>query len=90
MKLKKMLNKLNELTNADLRRQLKHYDDIKHILKKLRTKRDLLIEELKDASPDKKIQIKQQLKIVEAQRGKGIATLKALKDARKAKKDHKS
>ena len=85
MKLKKALQKLSFYLDAKQREQLKEYDSIKDLLKKLKKKRDHLREQIdkaKDASERQQLQKK--LDVLTAQRQKGVKLLKTLKEARKS------
>jgi DNA gyrase/topoisomerase IV subunit A len=82
MKVKKLLKSLSELMDSDRREQIRHYDEMKKVLKKLKKKRDELREELEQADEGSREKIAQRLEIIVAQRRKGIALIKELKPAR--------
>ncbi|KAA3625902.1 MAG: hypothetical protein DWQ08_08725 [Proteobacteria bacterium] len=86
MKLKKLLLALSELVDADRREQVRNYEEMKKILKKLKKKRDHMIEDLEHAEAEESERIRERLEILVSQRKKGIEALKEIKRARDHKK----
>lgn len=86
MKLKHLLNNLSDLMDADHREQIRRYDEMKKVLKKLKKKRDELRDKLESAEDEEAEHIRERLEILVAQRTKGIAALKEIKAARDKKK----
>ncbi len=82
MKVKKLLETLADLLDADRREQLQRYDDIKAVMKKLRRKRDQLLDELETADDPERGEILRRLEILVEERRKGITALRELKQAR--------
>ena len=81
MKLNKLLERLTELTDADRSEQLKQYKQIKKTLKQLRSKqKELEQETASEEDSDRCKELEEKLKIVSAQRRKGLDLLKELKD----------
>jgi hypothetical protein len=87
MKVKKLLETLSGLLDSDRREQLKRYDDIKEVMKKLKRKRDQLLDELESADESARDEILQRLDIVVGERRKGIALLRELKQVREGRKE---
>ncbi|MCZ7597506.1 MAG: hypothetical protein M5U09_06870 [Gammaproteobacteria bacterium] len=84
MKLAKLIDTLTTLLNADRREQLRRYDEMKTVLRKLRRKRNELLDELELAEGEEREMIQRRLDIVVAERARGIAILRDLKKARDA------
>jgi chaperonin cofactor prefoldin len=84
MKSQKLLNKLKDILSADRQAQLEKYKSLKSVLKKLRTEKHQLKEQLSD-TPDaeKRQEISSRLKVLSMQRKKGLKLLKELKEERK-------
>ncbi len=81
MKLKQLLDRISRLTHADRNEQMEQRSLLKNTLKQLRDKGQELEQRLcseKDQALRKELQEK--LNIIYAQRGKGLALLKELKD----------
>jgi hypothetical protein len=87
MKVRKLLETLSGLLDSDRREQLKRYDDIKEVMKKLKRKRDQLLDELESADESARDEILQRLDIVVGERRKGIALLRELKQVREGRKE---
>ncbi len=87
MKVKKLLETLSGLLDSDRREQLKRYDDIKEVMKKLKRKRDQLLDELESADESERDEILQRLDILVGERRKGIAVLRELKQVREGRKE---
>lgn len=84
MKIQKLLDKLKDILSADRQAQLERYKSLKKVLKKLRTEKNGLKEQLaetKDA--EKQQEIASRLKVLSMQRKKGLKLLKELKEERK-------
>ena len=84
MKLKLLLDKLAGILNDEHRAQIEKYKSLKKILKALRKEKvdlELKLEETQDKEP--RHEIESRLKIVSAQRKKGLKVLKELKQKRK-------
>ncbi len=84
MKLAKLIDTLTTLLNADRREQLRRYDEMKTVLRKLRRKRNELLDELEQAQGEEREKIQRRLDVVIAERARGIAILRELKKARDA------
>ncbi|MBL4795578.1 MAG: hypothetical protein JKY24_08795 [Pseudomonadales bacterium] len=79
MKLKKVLQKLAQYLDAEQRDQLNQYDSIKKVLKKLKTKRNRLMDKIELAETDEeRKRLQSKLDVVHAQRRKGVKLLKEL------------
>lgn len=81
MKRKKLLQKLGEFLDRDARKQRKHRDELKVLLKKLRNKEVELKEKMtleKDARKLKRLGMERE--IIKAQRIKGLKALEDLKE----------
>ncbi len=87
MKAKQLLNKLDEILNDERHAQIEKYKSLKKILKGLRNEKAILKESLPQ-SPDMELQreMESRLRVISAQRKKG---LKLLKDLKKEKKKNK-
>ncbi len=84
MKVRKMLDKLKDILSEERQAQLVRYSSLKKVLKSLRNEKVRLEHELHHAkNPEARLEIDSQLKIISAQRKKGIAVLKELKKERK-------
>ncbi|MES9900051.1 MAG: hypothetical protein ABW148_13665 [Sedimenticola sp.] len=81
MKTTKLIELANEYLDADKQKQHKQRDSIKVILKKLKKKQDKLKAKLSnEKSGDNRKKIQKDLKVVFAQRKKGLKILKSFKD----------
>ncbi len=86
MRVKKLLNKLKDILSEERKVQLKKYSSLKKVLKSLRAEKTRLEVELKrEKDEDARQEIESRLKIISAQRKKGIKVLKELKRERKKK-----
>jgi len=84
MKVKKMLDKLKDILSEERQAQITRYSSLKNVLKLLRNEKARLEHELHHAkSPETRQEIDSQLKIISAQRKKGLKILKELKKERK-------
>jgi hypothetical protein len=84
MKLKLLLDKLAGILNDEHRAQIEKYKSLKKILKALRKEKvnlELNLEETQDE--EQRHEFESRLKIVSAQRKKGLKVLKELKQKRK-------
>jgi hypothetical protein len=80
MKTRKLLSKLTEFISADHRAQIKHINSVKDVLEELKNKERKLKEKLKDEkNPEKREEIESKLRVIHAQRKKGITILKEFK-----------
>lgn len=81
MKTKKLLIKLTQFISADRRTQIRDIKSIKNVLKELKNKENKLkgkLEEEKDQIKHSEIETK--LRVIYAQRKKGVALLKELQE----------
>jgi hypothetical protein len=86
MRIKKLLDKLKDILSEERKVQLKKYSSLKKVLKSLRAEKTRLEVELKqEKDEDERQEIESRLKIISAQRKKGIKVLKELKRERKKK-----
>jgi hypothetical protein len=86
MKVKKLLDKLKDILSEERKVQLKKYSSLIKVLKSLRAEKTRLEVELKqEKDEDERQEIESRLKIISAQRKKGIKVLKELKRERKKK-----
>lgn len=85
MKVKNLLKSISELLDADRREQLRNYDEMKKILKKLKKKSDKLQRELEESEGEAREKILRQLEILTSQRKKGIDALREIKALRDRK-----
>jgi len=80
MKRKKLLKTLGDLLDMEGRKQRKHRDELKTLLKKLRKKEVELKEMMRlEKNERKKKRLVKELEIIKAQRTKGVMTLRGLK-----------
>jgi len=85
MKLKKLLERFTELTDADQKVQLEKYKQIKKTLKELKKKCKELEEKISKETDEERIkELKSKQKIITTQRRKGLELLKELKQLKKA------
>ena len=84
MSIKSLLAKLADFLSEDRHVQEEKYKSLKRILKALRREKNVLEESLADVGDEESRQdIEARLKIVSAQRKKGLEVLKGLKRTRK-------
>ena len=84
MKLKKLLESITELTQADKKVQLEKYKQIKKTLKELKKKGKELEEKISNESDERRIkELVNKQKIITTQRRKGLALLKEIKELKK-------
>ena len=82
MKRKKLLQKLGDFLDRDGRKQRKHRDELKILLKKLRQKEVELKEKMRVEKDERRLKrLGKEREIIKAQRTKGLKALKALKDS---------
>lgn len=80
MKLKKIVDRITELTNAKRKEQLEQCKQLKKILKQLRNKCKELDEKIaREKDPDKLKELTDKRLILATQRRKGLALLKELR-----------
>lgn len=86
MKIKRLLDKLAGILNDERHAQIEKYKSLKKVLKALRDEKKILEETLAQTQ-DKELQheIESRLKIISAQRTKGLKVLKDLKKEKKKK-----
>lgn len=84
MKLKKILDNVTRLLSAERNTQLEQYKQLKKLLKELRKKRTELEDKI-SSEDDEGLQkeLSDKLKIIDAQRYKGLELLKELKKSKK-------
>ncbi len=81
MKRKKLLQKLGEFLDRDGRKQRKHRDELKLLLKKLRQKEVELKEKMRVEKDERRLKrLGKEREIIKAQRIKGLKALKDLKE----------
>jgi hypothetical protein len=79
MKRKKLLRKLADILGTEGRKQRKHSDELKALLRKLKKKEvELEIEMRREKDERKQKRLGKELEIVKAQRAKGVKTLKEI------------
>lgn len=84
MKVKILLDKLAGILSDERKAQIKKYKSLKKILKALRNEKAILGETLAQTSDeDTRHEIESRLKVISAQRKKGLEVLKELKKERK-------
>jgi hypothetical protein len=86
VKIKLLLDKLAGILNDERHAQIEKYKSLKKVLKALRNEKKILEETLAQTQ-DKELQheIESRLKIISAQRTKGLKVLKDLKKEKKKK-----
>ena len=84
MRIKKLLDKLKGILSAERHAQLEKYSSLKKVLKALRVEKSRLKKELAESSDENERQdLATRLKVISAQRNKGLTVLKELKKERK-------
>ena len=84
MRVKKLLDKLKDILSAERNAQLEKYSSLKKVLKALRVEKTRLKKELAESSDENERQeLATRLKVISAQRKKGLRVLKELKKERK-------
>ena len=84
MRVKKLLDKLKGILSAERHAQLEKYSSLKKVLKALRVEKYRLKKELAESSDENEQQeLATRLKVISAQRKKGLTVLKELKKERK-------
>ena len=84
MRVKKLLDKLKGILSAERHAQLEKYSSLKKVLKALRVEKTRLKKELAESSDENERQeLATRLKVISAQRKKGLTVLKELKKERK-------
>lgn len=80
MKTPKLLKKAEKILSAGKSKQRKEKECLQEILQKLKSRKQKLKEKLKhETNRDRREQIRKDLAIIQAQRKKGLKTLKNLK-----------
>ena len=86
MRIKQLLDKLAEILDEDRKVQVEKYKSLKKVLKALRNEKTGLEKTLENTENEEvRHQIESRLKIVSAQRKKGLKVLKGLKKEREGK-----
>ena len=86
MRVKQLLDKLSEILDEERQAQLEKYKSLKKVLKALRVEKSDLEDSLeKTEDEETRHNIESRLKIVSAQRKKGLNVLKDLKKEREGK-----
>lgn len=84
MRVKKLLNKLKGILSAERHAQLEKYSSLKKVLKALSVEKNRLKKELaKSTDENERQELATRLKVISAQRKKGLTVLKELKKERK-------
>ena len=84
MRVKKLLDKLKDILSAERHAQLEKYSSLKKVLKALRVEKSRLKKELAESSDkNERQELATRLKVISAQRKKGLTVLKELKKGRK-------
>ena len=84
MRVKKLLDKLKGILSAERHAQLEKYASLKKVLKALSVEKNRLKKELAESTDENERQeLATRLKVVSAQRKKGLTVLKELKKERK-------
>ena len=84
MRVKKLLDKLKDILSAERNAQLEKYSSLKKVLKALRVEKTRLKKELAESSDENERQeLATRLKVISAQRKKGLKVLRELKKERK-------
>ena len=84
MRVKKLLDKLKDILSAERHAQLEKYSSLKKVLKALRVEKYRLKKELAESSDvNERQELATRLKVISAQRKKGLTVLKELKKDRK-------
>jgi len=84
MRVKKLLDRLKDILSAERHAQLEKYSSLKKVLKALRVEKSRLKKELAESSDENERQdLATRLKVISAQRKKGLTVLKELKKERK-------
>lgn len=86
MKVKQLLDKLSEILDEERQAQMEKYKSLKKVLKAIRKEKTDL-EEILESTQDEEARhrIESRLKVISAQRKKGLEVLKDLKKEKKAK-----
>ncbi len=80
MKANDLLKAVKNFVDSNRRERMAKYDSLKRLMKKLKVKQNLLKEKISDESDDKiKTRLEEELKVLKAQRKKGLRLLKELK-----------
>ena len=88
MKIKQLLDKLSGILDEDRKIQMEKYKSLKKVLKALRNEKvDLEITLKKTKDEETRHRIESRLKVVSAQRQKGLKVLKELKKEKKGKRE---
>ena len=84
MRVKKLLGRLKDILSAERHAQLEKYASLKKVLKALRVEKTRLKKDLAESSDEnERRELATRLKVISAQRKKGLTVLKELKKERK-------
>jgi hypothetical protein len=84
MKSNKLLEILKGYLGIERRAQIAKYDSIKNVLKKLKKKENTLKDKLKkEPAGEAREQLEKEMEVLSAQRKKGMAMLKEIKEEKK-------
>ena len=84
MRVKKLLDKLKDILSAERHAQLEKYASLKKVLKALRVEKTRLKKDLAESSDEnERRELATRLKVISAQRKKGLTVLKELQKERK-------
>lgn len=80
MKTNDLLKAVKNFVDSNRRERMAKYDSLKRLMKKLKTKQNSLKEKINTESDNKiKVRLEEELKVLKAQRKKGLRLLKELK-----------
>lgn len=80
MKTNDLLKAVKNFVDSNRRERMAKYDSLKRLMKKLKTKQNSLKEKINKESDNKiKVRLEEELKVLKAQRKKGLRLLKELK-----------
>ncbi len=84
MQIKRLLDNLSGILDAERKEQIEKYKSLKKVLKALRNEKVILEETLaRTKDEESRHEIESRLQIISAQRKKGLKVLKELKEERK-------
>lgn len=87
MKIKRLLDKLKNILDAEHEAQLEKYKSLKKVLKALRNEKKQLEKEMSETDDkERQEEIASRLKVIQVQRKKGLQLLDDLKNVRRAHK----
>ncbi|MBQ0783925.1 MAG: hypothetical protein KBT66_06805 [Amphritea sp.] len=81
MKTNDLLRTIKNFIDTDKREQISKYESLKRLMKKLKTKQNILKEKVKNETDiNAKKGLEEKMKVLKAQRKKGLKLLKELKN----------